>query len=178
MVLPYSGYLSDYCPWPVLVGKDGAPRFCYWGYGYKERATRRTWKPSEIVLHATAGTTFEADVWYITKRNPRAISCHFIIGKAGELLMLCPLDYVAWHAGHWGHNLRSVGIELVHANDDSAYPEAQLQALIYLCAQLCELFAIDPWTGIIGHRDIVPTICPRGLDVREIVQGVALEMAI
>ena len=171
MALPYSGYLAQYCPWPVLVGKDGAPRFAHW-------STPRSLPPSEIVLHYTGGGTFDANAIYLTKPNRRQVSIHFLVGPAGEVVLLTPLNHIAWHAGRWSRNRTSVGIENVHANDDSAYPEAQLQALIYLCAQLCELFKIDPWASIVGHRDIVTTICPRALDVREVVQGVALEMAI
>jgi len=171
-----TGLLANYRAWPVLFDSAGQPRYCWWGV--KERPTVRTWAPSEIVLHYTAGGTFDRDVWYITSRNARAISVHFVIGPAGEVLLLTPLNYVAWHAGSWAHNLRSIGIELCHANDDSPYPEAQLDATITLCAQLCSLFRIDPRTGIIGHRDIVTTLCPRGLDVREVAGCVAVEMAI
>jgi N-acetyl-anhydromuramyl-L-alanine amidase AmpD len=170
------GVLNAYRAWPVLFSADGNPRFCYWGV--KERPTIRTWAPSEIVLHYTSGGVFDRDVAYITSRNARAISVHFTVGPAGQVVLCTPLQYVAWHAGHWGHNKRSIGIELCHPNDDSAYPETQLDATITLCAELCSLFRIDPWTGIVGHRDIVTTLCPRGLDVREVAGCVAVEMVI
>ena len=170
------GYLANYRAWPVLFGRDGNPRFCHWGV--KERPTVRTWAPTEIVLHYTEGGVFDRDVAYITSKNGRAISVHFTIGAAGQVVLCTPLQYVAWHAGHWGHNLRSIGIELCHANDDSPYPDAQLGALITLCAELCSLYRIDPLEHIIGHRDIVPTLCPRALDVRYVAACVRLEMAI
>ena len=179
----FTGLLANYRAWPVLVGRNGKPRWCYWGVEY--HPTIRDQAPSEIVLHYTGGGHLDRDAWYITKRNPRAISVHFIVGKAGEVLLLTPLHYVAWHAGHWGHNLRSIGIECVHAPYRKGampepYPDAQMTALIRLCTELCGLFGIDPLTNIIGHRDVpnVTTVCPWGLDVREVAQCVRLEMAL
>lgn len=156
----WTGVLSNYASFPVLIEKDST---IHWAH-FK---TKRYNKPSEIVLHYTTGNSFENDVWYISKENERRISVHFVVAQDGRYALICPLDYVAWHAGNWAHNVASIGIELTHPNDDSAYPESQLAATVELCGTLCQLFDI-PVEKIIGHCDIVKTICPRGLDVQMI----------
>jgi len=157
MATEFTGYLSEYGSFPVLVDGQGQVRWAHWRY-------KRSVKPSQIVVHYTAGGTFDSIAIYLSKANEREVSIHFVIGRKGELAMICPLDWIAYHAGNWDHNVRSIGIELVHADDDSPYPEPQLEALTQLCRKLCALFDI-PITSIIGHRDIVQTICPRNLDL-------------
>lgn len=72
---------------------------------------------SLIVVHYTAGSSFESSVRWLKKPEAKA-SAHFVIGRAGELVQLVPLDRVAWHAGvsSWrgkpNCNLYSIGIEL------------------------------------------------------------------
>ena len=38
-------------------------------------------------------------------------SANFVVGRAGQVKELVPLHDIAWHAGNWAYNLRSVGIE-------------------------------------------------------------------
>lgn len=165
----FTGYLAQYGAFPVLFDANGAPRFAHWG-------TPRSRPPSEIVLHYTGGGTFDANVIYLTKPNRRRVSAHFVIGREGQVALICPLNVIAWHAGKWSRNRTSIGIENVHATNDDPYPDAQLEALVRLCADLCGLFHIDPATGIVGHRDIVKTVCPRALDVAAVRAAVAWEM--
>ena len=163
-----TGTLASYAPFPVLVGNDGAIRWAHF-------KTKRSSRPTEIVLHYTAGGTFENNVYYLSKANERRVSAHLVVAEDGRHVLICPLDWTAWHAGNWDHNAASVGIELVHPDSDMPYPEPQLAATVELCKTLCQLFDIPP-NKIIGHKDIVPTVCPRGLDVatvRNRVAGVA-----
>jgi len=170
-VLPYTGYLARMCPFPVLYGPDGAPMFAHW------RRPRQV-VPREIVLHYTAGKTvaFDRIAWWLMRANPSQVSAHFLVDRDGSYIMMVPPTMVANHAGNRARNYGSIGIENVSM--DGTYTEPQMTTLIHLCAQLCALFRIDPWTGIVGHRDIVTTLCPRGLDVREVAGCVAVEMAI
>lgn len=72
---------------------------------------------SLIVVHYTAGSSFGSSVAWLKNPSSKA-SAHFVIGRAGELVQLVPLDRVAWHAGvsSWlgkpNCNLYSIGIEL------------------------------------------------------------------
>lgn len=74
--------------------------------------------PKFIVVHYTASGDF------ITTRDrlldkASKVSAHYLIGRAGELEQLVPLNKCAWHAGEseWrgykGLNKYSIGIELV-----------------------------------------------------------------
>ena len=161
-VLPYAGYLKGYGPFPVLYDGKGMPLFAHWKFP-------RHLPPSMIVLHYTGGGTFDANAIYLTKPNSREVSIHFLVGRNGEIALLCPFTYIAYHAGKWSINRKAVGIECVGKGD--SYTKAQMDALVLLCARLCELFSIPPGL-IVGHRDIVPTICPRGMSVWSVRQRV------
>ena len=44
--------------------------------------------------------------------NPHAhSSANFVVGRTGHVQELVPLHDIAWHAGNWAYNIRSVGIE-------------------------------------------------------------------
>lgn len=168
MALPFDSYLTDYAAWPVLIGPNGMPRFALW-------RTLRQNLPTEIVLHSTSvtglGKTFAANAIWLTKKNSSQVSAHFLVGRCGQLAMLLPPTYIANHAGDWPRNVSSIGIESVHGIEDSlrgtdglVYPLPQLATLVQLVAELCELFDIPP-ERVIGHRDIITTLCPLGLDL-------------
>ena len=54
-------------------------------------------------------------------QNPRAhASANFVVGREGEVQQLVPLHDIAWHAGNWAYNVRSVGIENVGFTGDPA----------------------------------------------------------
>jgi hypothetical protein len=38
-------------------------------------------------------------------------SANFVVSRTGHVQELVPLHDIAWHAGNWAHNVRSVGIE-------------------------------------------------------------------
>src|SRR5687767_5653249 len=62
-----------------------------------------------VVVHVTEGSFWGAVSWL---RNPRAhASSHFVVSRGGRIVQLVHLSDVAWHAGHWGTNVRSVGVE-------------------------------------------------------------------
>lgn len=162
--------IPDFAMFPVLFGQDGKPRFAHW------RAPRSL-IPSGVVLHYTSGVrgiTFERCMWYLTKENAAGVSAHFLVGRDGRVAMLAPLMSIAYHAGKWSVNRKTIGIECVRAwAEHGEWPEAQMAALVDLCAKLCRLFDITP-SAIIGHRDVLPTVvCPQDLDVNAVRGEVA-----
>jgi N-acetylmuramoyl-L-alanine amidase len=70
-----------------------------------------------IVMHYTAGRSFQADLASLTAANPPG-SAHVLIGQLGEIVQMLPFNVEAYHAGASsfagvsGFNKRSVGIEL------------------------------------------------------------------
>jgi N-acetylmuramoyl-L-alanine amidase len=76
--------------------------------------------PKYLIMHYTAGRSFESSVSWLTNPLSRA-SAHLVIGRNGEIQQLVPFNVKAWHAGRseWnnisGLNAHSIGIELDNA---------------------------------------------------------------
>src|SRR3954454_2969320 len=69
-----------------------------------------------IVIHVSEGS-FDGTVAWL--RDPRAhASANFVVSRDGKVQELVPLHDIAWHAGNWAVNTRSVGIENVGFTDD------------------------------------------------------------
>jgi len=89
------------------------------------------------------------------------VSAHLFIRRDGEVVQFVPLHRRAWHAGVscWEGRERcndySVGIELEGA-DDTAYAEAQYEALSSLLRCLQAAYpALSP-ARVVGHSDVAP----------------------
>lgn len=89
------------------------------------------------------------------------VSAHLFIRRDGEVVQFVPLHRRAWHAGAscWEGRERcndySIGIELEGA-DDSAYEEAQYQALTSLLACLQSAYPALSSHRVVGHSDVAP----------------------
>lgn len=76
--------------------------------------------PRFLVIHYTAGSSFEGSLSHMTRRASKA-SAHLLIGRDGAIAQMVPFNRVAWHAGvsRWqglnGLNRHSIGIELDNA---------------------------------------------------------------
>lgn len=98
--------------------------------------------------------------------NPFAeVSAHYVVDPAGAVSQLVPESRRAWHAGRsaWAGvtdiNSRSIGIEIVNAGHDGGlppYPDAQIEAVIALCADIVTRHAIAA-DRVLAHSDIAPT---------------------
>jgi len=115
-----------------------------------------------VVLHYTE---MECEAALERLTDPEAkVSAHYFIAEDGEVVHLVDEDKRAWHAGasYWrGHrdvNSASVGIELDnpgHANGYRAFPEAQIDALLPLLADIVRRHDI-PRANVVGHSDVAP----------------------
>ena len=90
------------------------------------------------------------------------VSCHFFIKKNGEVILMVPEKYIAWHAGisNWGNysslNKNSIGIEIHNTGHDNKYEsfnKKQINSLIKLCLYLKKKYKIKN-KNIVGHSDI------------------------
>lgn len=91
-------------------------------------------KPTCLVMHYTASSSESGAISWLC--NPQAkASAHLVIGEAGSVTQLYPLNVRGWHAGpsSWGGkrdvNSFSIGIEMVNAGllvkrGDGQYAEA------------------------------------------------------
>ncbi|WP_412540257.1 peptidoglycan recognition family protein [Longispora sp. K20-0274] len=59
-----------------------------------------------------------------------------------------------------GHNDHTIGIENEGHYTSVLPPAAQWNALVKLCAYLCDQYGLDPKVAIRGHRDFNATECP------------------
>lgn len=79
--------------------------------------------PEFLVIHFTAGRSFDRSLRTLTKRRSSGnVSAHLLIGRDGQITQMVPFNRVAWHAGksEWaadgkeyvGLNSYSIGVEL------------------------------------------------------------------
>jgi hypothetical protein len=112
-----------------------------------------------IVIHIAQGSYSGTISWF---KNPRAnVSAHYVVGRRGQLAQCVRNEDIAWHAGNWRYNRKSIGIE--HAG----YAGRRWTASMYrssarLSARLCKRFNIPVHNNIIRHRSVpgVATRCP------------------
>jgi len=93
------------------------------------------------------------------------VSCHYLIKNNGEIVVMVPDLYEAWHAGisSWKNykflNKHSIGIEISnpgHAYNYKKFSKKQIQSLKTLSKFLIKKYKINQ-KNILGHSDIAPT---------------------
>jgi N-acetyl-anhydromuramyl-L-alanine amidase AmpD len=107
-----------------------------------------------IVIHVSEGSFPGTVAWL---QNPHAhSSANFVVGREGEVQQLVPLHDIAWHAGNWAYNVRSVGIENVGFTDDPAgFTTREYRAAARIAAVIARrsVIPIDRH-HIIGHNEV------------------------
>lgn len=116
----------------------------------------------EIFIHhwGEFGQTHDGVVDFFCN-GPGATSAHFVVSGGRVNCIVSPSD-VAWHAGVWEHNVKSVGIECRPEADDDSYRE--ISALVrWLRSQYGDL-------PLVPHRAVHATACPGIYDLDRIDQ--------
>ena len=116
-----------------------------------------------IIIHYT-GMSKEADA-IKRLRNPKSkVSSHYLIKNNGQILMLVPDLYVAWHAGKssWKSfkfmNKHSIGVEISnpgHTSQYKSFSKKQISSLKKLLKSLIVKYNIK-LENLLGHSDIAP----------------------
>lgn len=112
-----------------------------------------------VVLHSTVTHTTEETTRHF--QNPFSkVSAHFVVGKAGEVVQMVPIEKRAWHAGtsilegQERVNDFSVGIEIVNLNDgNDEYTEMQTLAIAGIIRFLRTRYTI-PDSHIVSHAQV------------------------
>lgn len=125
-----------------------------------------------IIIHHNAGTSDEGarHTWYVS--TGIGTSAHYqvtpdkIWGCVGE-------NYVAYHAGNYPMNQRSIGIE--HLNNTGAptwtIAEETYRNSARLIRDICERNGIPiDRQHILKHGEVIPTACPGGIDIDKLVR--------
>jgi hypothetical protein len=108
-----------------------------------------------VVIHTVQGSYAGAISWF---QNPSAnVSAHYTVRRSdGAITQSVRHADIAWHAGNWSYNQRSIGIEhegfIADANN---YTPAMLQASAALTRWLCDNLGIPKdRSHIIGHIEV------------------------
>ena len=116
-----------------------------------------------LVLHYTGMSDAAAAIDRLTDPSAK-VSAHYLVAEDGEVLRMVSEDKRAWHAGIscWRGiadvNSASIGIEIVNPGHEFGYrpfPEAQLESLIPLIAEIVDRHGISP-ANVVGHSDVAP----------------------
>ena len=141
---------------PAAPAATGARPPVVWlkGEGNFTKAHRPIQSIEKVVVHVTEGNFWGSVRWL---KSPRAhASSHYVVSRSGKIVQLVHLSDIAWHAGHWGTNEQSVGIE--HEGftyGPHGFTDAQYRASARLAGWIARrsLMPIDRWQ-LIGHRDV------------------------
>ena len=118
-----------------------------------------------IVVHLMDGSQEGTAAWFA---NPRAnASAHYGVSSEGDIDQYVSEADTAWHAGKWGVNIRSIGIEH-EGRQESGKPRwqptnTQFHASVRLAADICHHHGIEPSAAtIIPHSATFPgkPLCP------------------
>jgi N-acetylmuramoyl-L-alanine amidase len=114
-----------------------------------------------IVLHYTGMRSESKALKRLTDDNSN-VSCHYFIKRNGEIILIVPELYNAWHAGksRWKKdislNRNSIGVEITNKGHEfgyQSYSKKQISSLIKLTKYLIKKYKIKS-SNILGHSDI------------------------
>lgn len=87
-------------------------------------------------------------------------SSHYIIGLNGEIIRCIPEDEVAFHAGSYSMNRKSIGIENCHPDWGGKFTTETYNSLVQICADICRRYSLGV-DAIIRHYDVTKKMCPK-----------------
>lgn len=119
-----------------------------------------------VVIHWIVGNLAAADAVF-TKVN--SVSAHYGV-EDNEVHQYVDEDKVAYHAGVYSVNQRSIGIEH-SASPQRAASEQTYQTSGELLAQICKRWNIPLDRGHIkGHKEFKATQCPGTMDIDKLIR--------
>lgn len=116
-------------------------------------------KVDTVVVHTSEGSAPSALSWFAMDHKPSGqgpTSAHYLIGKDGTLYSLVPESKIAYHAGNWDVNVKSIGIELEGKSADAGmFTTPMLSTLVILVRQLSRKYGFPmDRKHIIGHNEV------------------------
>ena len=138
----------------------------YTTFNYSPNFELKKRKPDQIkfiIFHYTGMKRESKAIERLTSIKSR-VSCHYLIKNNGEIVVMVPDLYEAWHAGvsSWKNfkslNKNSIGIEISNPGHDFNYKmfsKRQIQSIKKLSKFLIKKYKIDQ-KNILGHSDIAP----------------------
>lgn len=122
-------------------------------------------KIQNIVVHwvGNAGSNAIGNRNYfnsLATSHKTSASSHYIIGLNGEIVRCIPENEVAFHAGSYSMNRKSIGIETCHPDWEGKFNEVTYNSLVELCTDICIRHNLSV-NNIIRHYDVTGKECPR-----------------
>ncbi|MGW4276697.1 N-acetylmuramoyl-L-alanine amidase [Streptomyces seoulensis] len=111
-----------------------------------------------VIIHVTQETY--ANTLAIFQNPQKKVSAHYLVRSADGHVAQCVSEAnIAWHAGNWDYNTRSIGIEHEGWVDQPAYFTNALYAQsAQLTAAVCDRYGIPKDRAhIIGHYEVPGT---------------------
>ena len=133
-------------------------------YNYSPNFELKKRKPNQIkfiIFHYTGMRKESEAIERLTSIKSK-VSCHYLIKNNGEIVVMVPDLYEAWHAGTslWKDfkslNKNSIGIEISNPGHDFNYKKfskKQIQSIKKLSIFLIKKYKINQ-KNILGHSDI------------------------
>ena len=122
---------------------------------------RRSNQIKFIIFHYTGMKSESTAIKKLTNSNSE-VSSHYLVKNNGQIVVLVPDRYIAWHAGVslWKNynslNKNSIGIEISNPGHDFGYKKfskSQILSIIKLSKFLIKEYNIKS-KNILGHSDI------------------------
>ncbi|MFF5206420.1 N-acetylmuramoyl-L-alanine amidase [Streptosporangium sp. NPDC000396] len=108
-----------------------------------------------VVIHVAQGSYAGTISWF---QNPSAnVSAHYVVRSSDGAVTQTVRDKdVAWHAGNWTYNTRSIGIEHEgYINNASWFTDAMYRGSAALTRYICDKYGIPKdRSHIIGHVEV------------------------
>ncbi|MEU9760780.1 N-acetylmuramoyl-L-alanine amidase [Streptomyces sp. NPDC047985] len=114
-----------------------------------------TYRVQYVIIHV-AQETF-SDTVGIFQNPAKQVSAHYVVRSGDGYVAQCVRERnVAWHAGNWDYNTRSIGIEHEGWVDQPTYfTDAMYKKSALLTASICDRHAIPKDRAhILGHIQV------------------------
>lgn len=119
-------------------------------------SSRPSAHPVDFVIVHVAQQTFTQTIGIF--QNPaKQVSAHYVVRSGDGFVAQCVRERdIAWHAGNWDHNTRSIGIEHEGWVDQPAYfTHAMYERSARLTADICDRYSLPKDRAhIIGHHEV------------------------
>ncbi|HSL00827.1 MAG TPA: N-acetylmuramoyl-L-alanine amidase, partial [Rubrobacteraceae bacterium] len=124
------------------------------------RASRGAGKIDYIVVHVAEGSYSGTISWFKDRRA--GVSAHYVVGREGQVAQCVRNKDIAYHAGNWWYNQRSIGIEHAgYGSNRRTWTDSMYRESARLSAYLSRRYGIPVNdTHIVRHRKVVATKCP------------------
>ena len=127
-------------------------------------SAKRSKKKIKFIIFHYTGMKSESDAINRLTNIQSEVSCHYLVKNNGEIVVIVPDLYIAWHSGKssWKNNKslnqNSIGIEITNPGHDFGYKKfskKQILSILKLSKYLINRYKINH-KNILGHSDIAP----------------------